>query len=149
MTDATLLAHLNHPYRPEAAPQGARDFNLNPKRWRNMMRLDISEHGNWDGLCGAARRASEGCLRALPSFVRGLDDAIRRASEIDLARLGQLRARVERSADPADKADWALETALSEHLLAGIAAPNVHLDAILACFVTGNAAATAIIDGRA
>ncbi|WP_373085898.1 hypothetical protein, partial [Sneathiella sp.] len=149
VTDATLLALLNRPYQPKAAPQGGRDFNLNPKRWLNMMRLDIPEQENWNDLCVTARQKSEACLLTLPSFVGDLEEAERRASEVDIGRLGQLHARAVRSADPADKADWVLESKLSQHLIAGIKAPHIHLDSILASFVTGNAAASAIIDDRA
>ena len=78
-----------------------------------------------------------------------LDIAGRRASDVDFGRLGQLRARAERSEDAADWREWELERALSDALIGGVRAPSVQLDAILACFVTGNGTATAIIDGRA
>lgn len=148
VTDASLLASLNLAYRPEAADQGGRDFNLNPERWRNLARLDVPEQHNWSGLCTMARQKSEAYLRALPSFARSLEDAVARSAEVDFGRLGQLRARAERSNEPADRLEWHLEALLSEALQLGMREPHIHLDAILACFITGNSAATAVIDGR-
>ena len=147
--DSTTLTRLDLAYRPEATGQAGRDFNLNPRRWHLAARLDIPELAHWSDLCRKARGRSEDLLRALPSFLNGLDLAGRRASDVDFGRLGQLRARAERSEDAADWREWELERALSEALIGGVRAPSVQLDAILACFVTGNGAATAIIDGHA
>lgn len=148
VTDASMLTLLNLAYRPEAADQGGRDFNLNPKRWRNLARVDIPEQHNWSGLCTIARQKSEAHLRSLPSFARSLEDAVVRAAEVDFGRLGQLRARAERSSEATDRVEWDLEVQLSEALQAGMREPHIHLDAILGCFVTGNSAATAVVDGR-
>jgi ATP-dependent helicase HepA len=149
VTEAPLLGRLNGAYRPQASTDGQRDFNLNPKRWRNMMRLDVPEQSNWSGVCDAARMKSEAWLRALPSFTTNIEAALSRAIEVDLGRLGQLRARAERSDRASDAADLSLETALSEHLTRGIKSPTIHLDAILACFISGDATATAMVAGVA
>jgi ATP-dependent helicase HepA len=149
VTEAPLLRKLDCAYRPQASLEGERDFNLNPKRWRNMMRLDVPEQSNWSGVCEAARVKSEAWLRTLPSFTTNIEDALIRAIEVDLGRLGQLRARAERTDRASDAADLHLETALSEHLTRGIASPTIHLDAILACFVSGDVTATAMVAGVA
>ncbi len=149
VTEAPLLRKLNGAYRPKASFDGERDFNLNPKRWRNMMRLDVPEQSNWSGICDAARIKSEASLRALPSFTTNIGAALSRVIEVDLGRLGQLRARADRSARASDAADLSLETGLSEHLTRGIRSPTIHLDAILACFVSGDATTTAMVAGVA
>jgi hypothetical protein len=41
-----------------------------------------------------------------------------------------------------------LEAMLSETLQAGMREPHINLDAILACFMTGNSAATFVVAGR-
>ena len=148
VTDTFTLARLNLPYRPEADDQGGRDFNLNAKRWANLARLDVPEQHNWSGLCAIARQKSEAHLRSLPSFVRSLERAVARAVEVDFGRLGQLRARAERSGLPSDRTEWMLEARLSETLQAGMREPHINLDAILACFMTGNSAATFVVAGR-
>ena len=147
--DLELLAHLNLAYRPEAVAQGGRDFNLNPRRWRKMGRLDIPELQHWNDLCGAARARSEAVLRAMPNFIQGVDEAARRASSFDSGQLSQLWTRAKRSANSTDMAEWELESNLSKQLLVGIMEPHVHPDAVLACFLSGNLAATAIVDDRA
>jgi ATP-dependent helicase HepA len=146
--DTSTLARLNLPYRPEADDRGGRDFNLNAKRWANLARLDVPEQHNWSGLCAVARQKSEAYLRSLPSFVRSLERAVARAAEVDFGRLGQLRARAERSGLPSDRTEWMLEARLSETLQAGMREPHINLDAILACFMTGNSAATFVVAGR-
>lgn len=148
VTDPTLLGYLNLAYRPFAADQGGRDFNLNSNRWRNLARLDIPEQSNWSGLCAVARQKSEAYLRALPIFVLSLEEAVERAAEIDFGRLGQLRARAERTNSSIDQAEWEIESLLSEQLRAGMNDPHVQLDAIRACFITGDLAATAVVDRR-
>jgi ATP-dependent helicase HepA len=148
VTDAVTLARLNLPYHPEARDQGGRDFNLNPKRWRNLARLDVPEQHNWSGLCAIARQKSEAHLRALPSFVRSLEEAVDKVAEVDFGRLGQLRARAERSKLHCDRLEWSLEAKLSDALQAGMREPHIHLDTILACFMTGNSAATVVVAGR-
>ena len=147
--DGATLARLELAYHPEATEQGGRDFNLNPRRWHQAARLDIPELAHWSDLCREARRRSEDHLRALPSFSNALDLAGRFARDVDFGRLGQLRARAERGEAAADWREWELERALSDALIAGICAPSVRLDAILACFISGDIAATAIIDCRA
>lgn len=148
VNDITILDRLNLGYRPEAADQGGRDFNLNANRWRNMSSLDISEQHNWSELCSSARQRSQAQLCALPSFTRSLEDALARSAEIDVGRLGQLRARAERSAEAPDRIEWECESNLSECLQAGIREPHIHLDSILACFLSGNSTASAVVNGR-
>jgi ATP-dependent helicase HepA len=88
-------------------------------------------------------------LRQLPAFVDGLVEARNRSAAVDHGRLGQLRARADRRSDPADEAEWQIERDLAGALNAGISAPSVRVDAVIACFLTGDPAATAVIDGRA
>ena len=147
--DAAMLARLELAYRPEATGQAGRDFNLNPSRWHQAERLGIPELAHWSDLCRKARKRSEDLLRGLPSFSNTLDLASRRASDVDFGRLAQLRARAERGEDAADWRECELERVLSDALICGIRAPSVRLDAILAYFVTGDGAATAVIDDRA
>jgi ATP-dependent helicase HepA len=147
--EPTTLRFLELPYRPEAGAQGDRDFNLNPRRWQQLAKLDLPHLAHWAELCREARRRAEETLRALPSLTGNLDAAIRHAAVVDYGRLGQLRARAQRGASIADEVESELEEALSASLMRGIRDPRVRLDAIVACFLTGNHAATAIVAGQA
>ncbi|MVA26558.1 protein DpdE [Agrobacterium vitis] len=144
--DASILRNLEVDYRPEPSGDGGRDFNLNPRRWHQLDRLDIPELGNWAGLCIEARRRSEELLRTSPSFVQKLASAFNHASETDIGRIGQLAARAQRNGRPDEIADLALEQALSGALLEGIVAPRIHVDAVRACFLSGLASAASILD---
>ncbi|WP_376711051.1 protein DpdE [Pseudochrobactrum lubricantis] len=144
--DSSILRKLDLEYRPEAAMDGARDFNLNPKRWHQLDRFDIPELGHWSGLCFEARRRSEEILRTSPDFVRSLASAFSHASETDVGRIGQLAARAGRTGRPDDVADLELERALSKALLDGVIAPRIHLDAVRACFLSGLASAASRLD---
>ncbi len=148
VTDAALLAKLELSYRPTATGQGGRDFNLNPKRWNQLGRLRLPQMTDWPAICGQARRQAEMTLRQLPAFADGLVEARNRSAAVDHGRLGQLRARADRRNDPADEAEWQIERDLAGALNAGISAPSVRVDAVIACFLTGDPAATAVIDGR-
>lgn len=148
VNDPATLKLLEMPYLPKAGDQGGRDFNLNPTRWRHLARLDMPYLSDWTGLCLEARRRAEMRLRSLSAHIETLEEAVRRADEVDYGRLGQLRARAERSGNANDFAEWDLERSLSESLRRGIADPKIRVDAILACFVTGNSTATALVDGR-
>jgi ATP-dependent helicase HepA len=143
------LQFLGLAYRPEAGGQGGRDFNLNPRRWQQLAKLDVPQLAHWPELCREARRRAEEALRALPSLTGNLDAAIRRVAVADYGRLGQLRARAQRGASVADEIEWKLEEALSESLMHGIHDPRVRVDAIVACFLTSNQAATAVVAGQA
>jgi ATP-dependent helicase HepA len=147
--DPEILSRLNLPYRPDAVGQGGRDFNLNPRRWRQMRKLDVPQLPHWAELCLEARTRAEACLRRLPSLTGGLERAVRHASAVDFSRIGQLRARAERSINAADSDELKLEESLSNRLMGGIHAPHIRVDAILACFLTGDSVATATIDGGA
>jgi ATP-dependent helicase HepA len=149
VTDAALLAKLDLAYRPTAAGQGGRDFNLNPKRWNQLGRLRLPQMTDWPAICGQARRQAEMMLRQLPAFVDSLVEARNRSAAVDYGRLGQLRARADRRSDPTAEAEWQIERDLADALNAGISAPSVRVDAVIACFLTGDPAATATIDGRA
>jgi ATP-dependent helicase HepA len=75
-----LLARLTVPYRPEALDQGGRDYNLNPQRWRNLVRLDLPALADWTELCRAARLSAETWLRRRPELTQGLEAAARAAA---------------------------------------------------------------------
>lgn len=146
--EVATVRRLAQAYSQEPDRQGSRDFNLNPKRWRQMAKLDVPQLAHWADLCTEARLRAEACLRRLPSFTGGLAKAALRATEFDRARLGHLRARADRNLASADAAEWSLEKSLSESLIVGIREPTVHVDAVLACFLSGNREASATVDGR-
>ncbi len=137
VTDATLLAMLERPYRVDASDQGGRDFNLNPKRWTALKTLGAPHLDQWSDLCAEARISAEQHLRSLSALNEDLEAAARRAEMMDAGRLGLLQARTARAgaASEADERDLHLERALSEQLIAGIRTPRVSLDAVCACFV--------------
>ncbi|MGA8170124.1 MAG: protein DpdE [Methylocystis sp.] len=145
--DEALLRKLDLPYRPEATGQGGRDFNLNNKRWGKLRRLHLPQMTDWPAMCGQARRSAELILRQSPAFMEGLSIARRRAAAVDHGRLGQLRARANRRDDPTDEAEWRIERDLADALTAGISAPSVRVDAVIACFLTGDPASTVTVDG--
>jgi ATP-dependent helicase HepA len=146
--DEGLLSKLAMAYRPTAADQGGRDFNLNPTRWNNLDRLRLPQLYNWRSICAKARDRAEEVLRAETSFVDSLGDARDRASAVDLGRIGQLRARAERRDDPADAREWALERDLADALNFGITRPAVRVDSVIAYFLSGESKATTVVDGR-
>ena len=148
VTDPALLRRLSAVYRPEPDGYGGRDFNLNPRRWRNLRRLELPQLVQWAESCHAARERAETQLRQLPSFADALEAAARKSTEVERGRLAQLRARAERSGAGLDEAERAIEQALSEALLTGVLNPKIRLDAILAAFVSGNARSAAIVDAR-
>ncbi|MDQ2102192.1 protein DpdE [Azospirillum isscasi] len=148
VTDEADLARLVLPYRPEAQPQGGRDYNLNPSRWRNIAQLGLPQLTDWPATCQAARRRAEEVLGDLPTFRDLIKGALLRSNRVDQERLGHLHARADRRGLPTDQADWALERDLSAALSQGIASPSIMVDAVVASFVCGDAAATATVDGR-
>lgn len=147
VTEPALLVKLDLPYRPTAVGQGGRDFNLNPKRWNQLARLRLPQMTDWPAICWQARREAEVALRQSPAFVDGLVEAHNRSAEVDFGRLGQLRARADRRSDPTAETEWQIERDLADALSAGINAPSVRVDAALACFLTGDYAMTATVDG--
>lgn len=148
VTHEALLNKLNLPYRPTATGQGGRDFNLNPKRWGKLGQLRLPQMTDWPAMCGRARKHAELILRKSPAFLESLDNARRRAVAVDHGRLGQLRARADRRDDPTDEAEWRIERYLADALKAGISAPSVRADAVIACFLTGDSASTVQLDER-
>lgn len=149
VTDTADLARLELPYRPEPPPEGGRDYNLNPGRWRNIARLGLPQLTDWPATCRAARLRAEEVLRNLAAFRDLTREALLRSERVDQGRLGHLRARADRRGLPMDQADWALEHQLSKALSNGIASPSVRVDAVAASFLSGDTAATAVVDGRA
>lgn len=147
--DVATLERLGLAYRPEVDKKGDRDFNLSPKRWQQMGKLDVPQLEHWADLCSKARVSAESCLRSLPSLTSSLETAVRRAIDFDRGRLGQLRARAERGVSAVDAFEWALERSLSQSLISGIREPSIRVDAILACFLSGDKAAGAVVDTRA
>lgn len=144
--DIATLERLALAYRPEVDKKGDRDFNLNSKRWQQMDNLDIPQLEHWADLCAKARVRAEAYLRGLPSLTASLDVAVGNAEAADGARLGQLRARAERGDGAADRLEWTLERSLSQSLINGIREPSIRVDAILACFLSGDRAASAVLD---
>lgn len=147
--DMATLDRLGLAYRPEANKNGDRDFNLNSKRWQRMSKLDIPQLEHWADLCTKARVQAEAYLRDLPSLTASLDVAVGHATELDRARLAQLRTRAARGDSAADRLEWTLERSLSQSLIDGIREPSIRVDAILACFLSGERAASAILDASA
>jgi ATP-dependent helicase HepA len=147
--DAATLARLTLRYRPDPDDMSARDFNLNPKRWQQMTKLELPQLESWPESCANARLRAEASLRNLPKFNDSLEKAVVRALATDHGRLGQLRARADRNMSATAGAEWSLEKSLSESLIEGVRQPLVHVDAMLACFVSGDRAATAALEGRA
>lgn len=149
VADSALLRRLSAVYRPKPDGHDGRDFNLNPRRWRNLGRLELPQLAQWAELCHAARERAEAKMRQIPTFKEALDAAARKSAEVERGRLAHLRARAERSGALVDEAECAIEQALSEALLAGVRDPKIRLDAILAAFVSGDARSTAIVAARA
>jgi len=147
--DIATLERLGLAYRPKVDKNGDRDFNLNPKRWQQIGKLDVPQLEHWAELCSKARVRAEACLRSLPSLTASLETAVRNAIDVDRGRLGQLRARAERGISAADSFEWTLEESLSQSLINGIREPSIRVDAILACFLSGNQEAGAVVDARA
>jgi ATP-dependent helicase HepA len=148
VTDKATLDLLQLKFRPEGEERGGRDFNLNPKRWDQVQRLEIPELAHWGGICARAREEATSLLQSTASFSRRIADAEQRAKEVEEARLGLLRARAENTASRADMREWEIEQQLSTALVEGVNAPSVRVDAILACFLTGNISATMAVDSR-
>jgi ATP-dependent helicase HepA len=146
--DPVLLARLATPYRADAVDQGGRDYNLNPQRWRNLSRLDVSALADWTELCRAARRIAEDSLRRRPALTQDLEAAARGAAAVDYGRLAQLRTRAERTGYASEQAECRLEQDLSEVLLAGIRQPLIRLDGVLAAFLSGEPRAISVVDAR-
>ncbi|WP_224705141.1 protein DpdE [Devosia aquimaris] len=147
VTDPDLLTKLDLPYRPTAIGRGGRDFNLNPMRWNQLGLLRLPQMTDWPAICWQARRQAELALRQSSAFVGGLVAARNRSAEVDFGRLGQLRARADRRSDPTAEKEWQIERDLADALSAGINAPSIRVDAALACFLTGDHAMTATVDG--
>jgi ATP-dependent helicase HepA len=143
--DIATLARLGLAYRPEVDKKGDRDFNLHSRRWQQMGKLDVPQLEHWADLCARARVRAEAYLRGLPSFAAILDTSVRNAAEFDRGRLGQLCARAERGNSAADMFEWTLEQSLSQNLISGIREPSIRVDAILACFLSGDRAASAVL----
>ena len=118
--DPIQLARLNATYQPEAVGQGGRDFNLNPNRWRNLDRLVLPQLSDWSGLCNLARCRAEAPFRKSAHLNNCLEIATRPATKVISAILGQLKARANRSLNPLDEAEWALEHKLYDALISGI-----------------------------
>lgn len=144
--DIATLERLALAYRPEVDKKGDRDFNLNSKRWQQMGNIDIPQLEHWADLCAKARVRAEAYLRDLPSLTARLDVAVGNAMAADGARLGQLRARADRGDSAADRLEWTLERSLSQSLIDGIREPSIRVDAIVACFLSGDRAASAALD---
>ena len=144
ISDPGLLAALSKPYAIEANDQGGRDFNLNPRRWGILRKMNLPYIEEWPEVCRRARERAEECLRALPELNQGLEQAARRAESADGVRLGLLQARSFRT-DAKDLADLDLERDLSRELIAGIRAPRVSLDAVTASFSGGSQAIAAAL----
>ena len=87
--DVATLERLGLAYRPEVDKKGDRDFNLSPKRWQQMGKLDVPQLEHWADLCSKARVRAETCLLSLPSLTASLETAVRSAIDFDRGRLGQ------------------------------------------------------------
>ncbi len=149
--DPDKLKALEQPYAPDGRGAVGRDLNLNAQRWRRLSRLDIPELENWPALCAEARKRAEVILHAREDLAERLARADRSAAEVEHGRLGQLRARarVEAASFGDPVADLQLEEALFAALRSGIRAPRIRVDSIGAVFMSGDRAATDVVDGGA
>lgn len=147
VTDRALIARLMRPYSVEPDRSGAVDLNLNEQRWKRILQLPIPELEFWSDLCNKARAAAETALRADPDLIESLARAEQRALQVDLGRIGQLRARARAGADARDDSDLAFEERLAAALRAGIRAPSVRGDTVGAVFVSANRVMTDRVSG--
>ena len=147
VTDEPLLARLTRPYSVELDRSGAVDLNLNARRWKRVIQLRLPELDFWSELSGKARVAAETALRADPDLTESLARAEQRALQVDLGRIGQLRARARADADAGDDSDLAFEERLAAALRDGIRAPSVRVDTVGAVFVSASRTATDRVSG--
>lgn len=147
VTDKAMLARLMRPYSVEPDLSGAVDLNLNGQRWKRILQLPIPELEFWSDLCNKARVAAETALRTDPDLIESLARAEQRALQVDLGRIGQLRARARASTEAGDHSDLAFEERLAAALRAGLRAPNVRVDNVGAVFVSASRAMTDRVSG--
>ncbi|WP_259967265.1 protein DpdE [Leisingera caerulea] len=147
ITDKALLAQLTRPYSVEPDRDGAVDLNLNTRRWERVLQLGLPELSYWSELSSKARVAAETALRADPDLIESLARAEQRALQVDLGRIGQLRARVRARADVVEDNDLAFEERLAATLRDGIRAPRVRVDTVGAVFVSASRTVTDRVSG--
>lgn len=149
VTDSALLARLARPYAAEPGQGGALDLNLNARRWPRVLQLGLPELSFWSDLCGKARVAAETALLADPNLIESLARAEQRALQIDLGRIGQLRARSRAEVAAEDDGELAFEERLAVAIRDGIRAPSVRVDTVGAVFVSASRPATDRVSGGA
>ena len=147
--DEVLLSRLGPAYAVDPDRGGAVDFNLNARRWRRLLRLQIPELAYWAELCGKARGVAEETLRNESDVVASLAQAEQRAARVDHGRIGQLRARARADATVDGNDELAFEERLAASLRGGVRVPRVRLDTIGAIFVSGSRSATGRVSGDA
>ena len=142
VTEEALLSKLARPYSVEPDQNGSVDLNLNARRWKRTLQLPIPELDFWSELTMKARLSAEDTLRIDPSLVENLTTAEQRALQVDLGRIGQLRARAQAGADPRDGSDLAFEERLTAALRNGIRTPSLRVDTVGAVFLSASRVAT-------
>ncbi len=147
VTEEALLARLTRSYSVKPDRSGAVDLNLNARRWKRVLQLRLPELDFWSELVSKARVAAETALRADPDLIERLARAAQRALQVDLGRIGQLRARARAGADARNDSDLAFEERLAAALRDGIRAPSVRVDTVGAIFVSASRAATDRVSG--
>ncbi len=147
VTDKAMSARLMRPYSVEPDRNGAFDINLNEQRWKRILQLPIPELEFWSDLCGKARVSAETALRASPDLIESLARAEQRALQVDMGRIGQLRARARASTDTEDDNELAFEERLAAALRAGIRAPSVRVDTVGAVFISASRDMTDRVSG--
>jgi ATP-dependent helicase HepA len=148
VTDEAMLNRLSRPYSVVPGRNGSIDFNLNAQRWKNVLKLRIPEIDHWSELIVKARVAAETTLLTNPDLINSLAKAEQRALQVDLGRIGQLRARARGCADARNDSDLAFEERLASALRNGICTPSVKVDTVGAIFVSANQAATDGVSGE-
>lgn len=138
--DQESLGILKRPYKRGRGDFGALDINVRRDRWDRVdRRITLAD---WEGLCRRGREVAEKRLRAREAVCeewhqssRAFRSAAERSAEVLSGRIcrldGPVRASEERTA--------ALDSAISQALLAGIESPSIRLDSIGAVFISRQA----------
>jgi ATP-dependent helicase HepA len=124
-----LLSVLNLPYTRFVRAEGGKDTSLRLERWDRAAAM--VPLGDWQDLCGRARRVAERILRQDPRFQRDCADlsARIRDSATDVANAFSSRvARLHGTARRAEEQVARLEATLSDAIAQGVAEPAIRVD---------------------
>lgn len=117
-----------------------RDFNLNPKRWRELpMPVRTGWMRDWPALCRQRREQAEVAVAELPAYQERQRTALAACDREAHTAEAQSAARLARSVGAArerELADLAREQEIYERLRQGLRSPAVHLDVVGAFFLS-------------